>query len=437
MTAPNGPILFNSSTGNDATASGLGAANVYGSGASTTGSSAVVTGIDTTGVSSGDLLWVQSSSGRQFSIIATVDSSTQVTCDDTFANTESSRTWAIGGKRATFDNADSRNVFSQSLLDWVIETETNQTITSSIQGTGRQITIKSSSDDIRTITVSADAEALRGGTYWLENLKFQCSASTTKSVWLWDNGTQYTHVVAKKCVFGDASNSFYTLTLGGGVFNSFIKLYQCDIQYMTNVGFIYNYGNQMHLDGCRIRNNASSGIALTGVYGSNLLTVNNCIFEGNGGHGLSSGRAQQTSITNSIFYNNVLNGVNIGIEQPQAVANCIFANNLGYGYAGILGGNRGSGVMGNAFYNNGLGPYYNREAADIFGDNIDLDYDPFVDAANGDLNLNSNAGGGSTLRANNYTLNTDTSVYPFRQYVSDDFDSGAGGGATVHPLYAN
>jgi len=34
-------------------------------------------------------------------------------------------------------------------------------------------------------------------------------------------------------------------------------------------------------------------------------------------------------------------------------------------------------------------------------------------------------------------LNTDTSVYPFRQYVSDDFDSGGGGGATVHPLYAN
>ena len=33
MTAPNGPILFNNSTGSDTTASGLGAANVYGTGA--------------------------------------------------------------------------------------------------------------------------------------------------------------------------------------------------------------------------------------------------------------------------------------------------------------------------------------------------------------------------------------------------------------------
>ena len=136
MTAPNGAIVFNNSTGvgSDTTASGLGASNVYGSGASTTGSSTVVTGIDTTGVSSGDLLWVQSSSGRQFSIIATVDSSTQVTCDDVFANTESGRTWAIGGKRATFDNSDSRRLFNDdSAAGFIIETETDQSITSVIE----------------------------------------------------------------------------------------------------------------------------------------------------------------------------------------------------------------------------------------------------------------------------------------------------------------
>jgi len=102
MTTPNGAIVFNASTGSDSAASGLGPATaVTGSGASTTAASAVVTGINTTGVTSGDLLWVQSSSGRQFSIIASVDSGTQVTCDDTFANTEGSRTWAIGGKRST------------------------------------------------------------------------------------------------------------------------------------------------------------------------------------------------------------------------------------------------------------------------------------------------------------------------------------------------
>jgi uncharacterized protein YgiM (DUF1202 family) len=91
MTAIGQPIYFNSTSGSDTTASGSSAgANVYGSGASTTSASSVVTGITTTGVQAGDLLWVQSSSGRQFSVIASVDSGTQVTCDDTFANTESS-----------------------------------------------------------------------------------------------------------------------------------------------------------------------------------------------------------------------------------------------------------------------------------------------------------------------------------------------------------
>src|SRR6056300_478369 len=123
MTAPNGAIKFNNSTGSDTQSSGLGpAVAVYGSGASTTGASAVVTGISTTGVSAGDLLWVQSSSGRQFSIIASVDSSTQVTCDDTFDNTESGRTWAIGGKRASIAGS------IRGLDDWTADFKNDWTI---------------------------------------------------------------------------------------------------------------------------------------------------------------------------------------------------------------------------------------------------------------------------------------------------------------------
>lgn len=79
MTTPNGPIVFNNTDGSDTAASGLGpAVALTGNGASTAGSSSVATGISTTGVSSGDLLFVQSSSGRKFSVIASVDSSTQV-----------------------------------------------------------------------------------------------------------------------------------------------------------------------------------------------------------------------------------------------------------------------------------------------------------------------------------------------------------------------
>ena len=77
MTAPNGPILFNSSTGSDSNASGLGPASaVVGSSAELDGTATVdvsYDGMDLSGISAGDLLFCETSSGRKFSIIASVD----------------------------------------------------------------------------------------------------------------------------------------------------------------------------------------------------------------------------------------------------------------------------------------------------------------------------------------------------------------------------
>jgi len=85
----------------------------------------------------------------------------------------------------------------------------------------------------------------------------------------------------------------------------------------------------------------------------------------------------------------------------------------------------------NAFYSNTTGEINGATGVN----SITLTADPFVDAAAGDFNVNADAGGGATLRANNYALNTDTGVYPFRQYVSDPFGGGGGGGgSTFHPL---
>jgi hypothetical protein len=80
----------------------------------------------------------------------------------------------------------------------------------------------------------------------------------------------------------------------------------------------------------------------------------------------------------------------------------------------------------NAFRNNSSG-----ETAGITSvDGITLQADPFVSASTGDWNLNADSNGGATLRANNFSLNTDISVYPFRQYVSDNFTSRF----ALHPL---
>ena len=79
----------------------------------------------------------------------------------------------------------------------------------------------------------------------------------------------------------------------------------------------------------------------------------------------------------------------------------------------------------NYLYNNASGNYNGYSGGD---NDVILTGDPFVDSSTGDWNLNSTFGAGATLRASNYALNTDTSVYPFRQYVSDNF---GGGGVNV------
>ena len=432
MTAPNGAILFNNSTGSDTTASGLGAANVYGSGASTTGSSAVVTGIDTTGVSSGDLLWVQSSSGRQFSIIFTVDSSTQVTCDDTFDNTESGRTWAIGGKRATFDNADSRTAFTD-LTSVIIETETDQTINSSIflgQSLGNLV---KGSDGTQVITGTHNSTHFFGKNISIADLTFETSNSTNTGTAAYQSHNGNNVMSAKNLTidglaYGGVSNASncqhrwygckatnitnYAIQRAGG--NMSAEMTRCYVDTASgamNWGSGTNIGGKLHNS---IISNCSNDVLSASNWTGTLIVYGNIFARGNSD-------CIAVSATNAVV-------------DPQIAYN-IFASNSGYAFNSNIDPSKAAGIYSNVYYSNSSG---NTSTGSVESDAITLTADPFVDAAAGDFNLNADAGGGATLRANNYALNTDTSVYPFRQYVSDDFDSGAGGGgSTLHPLYAN
>lgn len=93
------------------------------------------------------------------------------------------------------------------------------------------------------------------------------------------------------------------------------------------------------------------------------------------------------------------------------------------------------GNMTNAFSANQFGSDLPIEEA-IHKNIIEITVDPFVDAANNDFRLNTDANGGAILRANNFRLtDTITDVYPFRQYVSDSF--GGGGTVNLHPLREN
>jgi len=405
MTAPNGSILFNNSTGSDPTASGLGAANVYGTGASTTGASAVVTGISTTGVSAGDLLWVQSSSGRQFSIIASVDSSTQVTCDDNFDNTESSRTWAIGGKRASiagsirgFDDwtADFKN-------DWTIQFESGytETFTSRLRArTGGQFRIQAEPNAIvkPKLTTSNDFIFGQGSGYLVRGIDFVKSSSGGTLAGSGSGGS----IFFSECGFGDSSNlpsiafqSDQPLTFHRCVFNA-------DRHLVTT-------GN-LAANGC-VFNGGSTGIQFG--YPSIQHSTVGCLFNGCA-VGIYEGVNIGTGWQPKLIQGNIFKCVDAGIQVPAnnssrqrgilCINNLFVGSNYGIEFAAstIPTTSLFSVYDSNAFYNIGTSNYLNDDG-NTFNDII-LTADPFVSAANGNFNLNDFPGGGNLLRAKYYEL---------------------------------
>ena len=401
MTTPNGAIVFNASTGSDSAASGLGPATAQtGSGASTDGT-AVVTGITTTGVSAGDLLWVQTASGRQFSIIASVDSGTQVTCDDTFV-LGSGQTWAIGGKRATFDNADSRQAFTDAAtLKWVFETETSQTITSTIV-IDEVVIVGTSTDPSTRQTVDCSASNTHnfqssGGNVF-RNIKFTNSNATKTSgsgYRIAANGTS----VFVNCEFGDATDKLYNATSRStGVDN--IEFHNC---------FIHNtVGNGISMGG-----NTQPKIFNTVFYktGDVAASMSNgvtwmvgCVFLDCGGsNAFVSNR--ECKILNTMFHT-ATGGVSF---DGGVIVNCVFYN--------LTTGFNATSVTNASIYDhNYFGSVTTHAVISGNGESTNeqtLTADPCVDATNGDATLNETSGGGADLRSAAVTLGS-TETRPFR-----------------------
>jgi hypothetical protein len=420
MTAPNGAIIFNNVTGSDTAASGLGpAVAVTGSGASTTGASNVVTGINTAGVSSGDLLWVQSSSGRQFSIITTVDSGAQVTCDDNFDNTESGRTWAIGGKRATFDG--SLSLFLDELGEHVtIELETDQTISNNIywkeETSSIGVAIKSSEAGVkRTINQTADSTTIFSfNASWnmesdvlIQDIKF-INTSSVKSYCIYIPGTTgHAHIVLVRCQVGDSGSGFTYGYRGANyqtchAYDTVFK--DCSVAGMQPDGGSYfeSIVDSCWFENCGYGVNAGS----SNSYVKRAL-VSNSVFSNCSTAILFTEASLPRTWTpyvvrGNIFYNNT-EGVKINNVSRGEIL--LFHNNLFVSNTtAIDSANPKSFDMARcAFYGNttDIGANVNIDK-DL--DRITLTADPFVDAANGDFNINNAAGGGAVLRSTKYTL---------------------------------
>ena len=415
MTALNSPIAFNASTGSDTQSSGSGSAHVYGSGASTSSSSNIVTGLTTTGVQVGDLLWVQSSSGRQFSVIASVGSG-QVTCDDTFDNTESSRTWAIGGKRATIQN--SLEIFSDDLgTHTVVELESNQTLTSTIafvnNASHEGLVIRSSQPGTkRTITQTSDSTDLfTHDTSWnnadnitFQDIKFLNTASAKASCCRQPNQNGHAHLVFYRCQVGDTGNGFthgyrnHNYSGCGAIETSFID---CD------AGIYFQSADRESLiQNCYFKDCGYGWFHETND--NHKPAIINCVFDSctTAAVRFEMNQGQKVWATQlfsgSIFYNNAI-GIDIGRYDERCrviFTDLLFENNTTAinGVAGTKISLTRTGFFGNT--------------TDVHSNiTLDQNYAPLnlgasslVDPANGDMNINNNLGGGSVLRSTKYTL---------------------------------
>lgn len=430
MTAPNGPILFNSSTGSDTAASGLGPATALsGAGASTTGASAVVTGIVTTGVSAGDLLWVHASSGRQFSIIASVDSGTQVTCDDVFANTESSRIWAIGGKRATFDDSSSRAIFADSPAGIVVETESNQTLNSSLvvsmTGTVDNITTIKGSTGAEVITQAgaADVFTFQGGYISLEDLHFELTGAGNRHVAKFVNHNyNFRNIVAEH-----PTNNFNGLFEGGGYGNN-SSFYNCVVGYAGSYSVAMNVMSNSVFVNCLFHN-----ATLYGFYGNRASTLHNCIFANNAMQGslIASSNSRYTSC---LWYGNGHgSGVRpaLALNPGDSVTNSIFVGNVQDAISGASTTRYGL-IANNAFYGNAN--EFTNPLSQAYGSTT-LTADPLTNPATFDFSLNEVAGGGAVLRAKTSTYGSYTASHPFNWLT--DGSGGGGGGVTNYNPFQN
>ena len=418
MTTPNGPILFNSSTGDDSIASGLGPSSaVYGSSGELDGTSTVdvsYDGVDLSSISAGDLLYCSTSTGRQFSIIASVDTLNETITTDNAWPIESGVSWAVGGKRATLQNSQYLWIKTDGIGQQTYELETDQTMSSYVVSySGMGGAIKSSvAGTKRTITL--------GGSYFTEGGHWSCydihfKSSATAYLGRASTAVQHSTWYLYDCIVGDSTDQF--LSIGTAQSRTFTILARRTI-FQNFAGATFQFIST-DLTNCIIRDQPTQRAFHTYSTGSASHRAQHCIFT-NLFDVSYQRRSQSTNIQNCVIEGMVSTGSLFlySDNAPGNVIENIFVNN-----AGQVGTWSSSRMFGNAYYNSGTIPTQDT-------DPITLTADPFTDAANEDFSLNSDAGGGAVLRAKKSTVSS-TDFHQFN-WLTDG--SGGGGGSTPHPL---
>ena len=318
-------LVFNSGTGSDSAASGAGPATAVTGTTNAVTSSTTVTfagSPDLSGVAQDGtaVLWVN---GVGFVRISTVDNVAKSCVVETALTCSAGTSFAIGGKRATFDNTESRRLFAATSSPtalgasgrWTLQLEDDQALTSTITlaftaGTG-WLNIYSDGATRRTISCNASGAAIfscnTANRIRYKRINFRHTHATTK-------GYAFTHssstqVELREGICGDSGGTdcpsgLSTRTGGGGV----LTMYDFSVLRCGSIGI--NGTTTVYMYGCEVSRCGGAGISP----GAGEMVICNSIIAHNSGDGINSSATGGNTIPVQVIGCTIHGNTGDGIE---------------------------------------------------------------------------------------------------------------------------
>lgn len=428
-------VAINSGSGSDTAASGAGPSTAI------TGTTAITHANTTINISDAvalggvavdgsAVLWVNSSSGRQFSKITAITGSSGawvVTVESAYANSET-KTWGIGGKRATM--AGSARLFVDWALAWTVDVQTGETFTASITFTaptpdGTTLPPLVTSTTYTTWgtqpllqTATNSLVMFKVGTTGLsfENLQFKSTAATPATAF---QATQTTgnNLSWRNCLFDGFLMAIDGANSGGWeIRNSTVAC--CEIKNCTQASSgslaalsLNNGGggNPNKVSNCWIHDNVQAFYGVTTV-------IDHCVFTNNTSARPIINSMADLTFTNNSLYNNgsgastaagSLSNSGAGTGKGNlTIANNIFWGSKGYAVE-LVSGNEPQVIVNvnNAYGgNNGAATGLDRLNMAAGASAVALTVQPYVSTSTPDWGLNSTAGGGAACKGKAATV---------------------------------
>lgn len=457
-------ILVNFGTGSDTVASGAGPATAL---TGTVGISASdglsiildaltdLSGVATDG--SHVIYFADSNAGsRNFAKITGTSGSGGATPTVTISDAvraSQTKSWAIGGKRATLDNANTRKLgennsaAGDAMPGWTIQYEDAQTLNTSAfvlhrggDTTSGYITIQGNSATSRPIVTQTANAACFELTVSVTNIKFKdlhCKNSNGTKTGAYGISTtgNSPSFITVNCILGDSTNK---LQYGINAANAGTTAICIDTAVINcnSVGIFMSVNTTLHSINSRVQNCTGNGIQAD-QGGVPSLYLDNMLITGNGGRGILLGpNTTLYRLVDSTIHGNTQSGLELsggnGVHNElMSIHDNNFTGNGGYGvnwsgtpkaYALIDSNNYGTGATANT---SGARSNF------ITGDN-DLAVDPqYTDASNGDFSVGTNLKAKGHPVGGSIPVGAGGSTYSYMDIGVAQRQESGGGGTTI------